>query len=130
MITKRQAKREAKQLFRRCLVDDLLDESRIRKVAHHVAVAGYRDCPPVFESLVRLVRLYCGQHSATIESATPLASDLQTAIQAGLTRHYGPGLTTAFAHQPSLIGGMRIQVGSDVYDGSVRGALATLEKSF
>jgi F0F1-type ATP synthase delta subunit len=29
-----------------------------------------------------------------------------------------------------LIGGMRIQVGCDVYDGSVRAALDALEKSF
>jgi len=29
-----------------------------------------------------------------------------------------------------LIGGMRIRIGSDVYDGSVRGALAALERSF
>jgi F0F1-type ATP synthase delta subunit len=29
-----------------------------------------------------------------------------------------------------LIGGMRIQVGSDVYDGSVLARLAALEKSF
>jgi F0F1-type ATP synthase delta subunit len=29
-----------------------------------------------------------------------------------------------------LIGGLRIQVGSDVYDGSVRARLASLEQSF
>ena len=51
-------------------------------------------------------------------------------IQAGLARRYGPGLSTAFAQRPALIGGMRIQVGSDVYDGSVRAGLAALEKSF
>ena len=52
------------------------------------------------------------------------------AIEAGLTRRYGPGLSTAFVQRPALIGGMRIQVGSDVYDGSVRAGLAALEQSF
>jgi F-type H+-transporting ATPase subunit delta len=47
-----------------------------------------------------------------------------------LTHRYGPGLTTAFAERPELIGGMRIQVGCDVYDGSVRAGLEALEKSF
>jgi F-type H+-transporting ATPase subunit delta len=59
-----------------------------------------------------------------------LPPDLQAGIEAGLKRRYGPGLSTAFAHRPALIGGMRIQVGSDVYDGSVRAGLAALEKSF
>jgi F-type H+-transporting ATPase subunit delta len=31
---------------------------------------------------------------------------------------------------PALIGGMRIQVSSDVYDGSVRAGLESLQKSF
>jgi len=36
----------------------------------------------------------------------------------------------SFAHSPALIGGMRVKVGSDVYDGSVQARLATLEARF
>jgi F-type H+-transporting ATPase subunit delta len=39
-------------------------------------------------------------------------------------------LIVAFTQRPELIGGMRVQVGCDVYDGSVRAGLAALEKSF
>ena len=45
-------------------------------------------------------------------------------------RLYGSELATSFIDRPSLIGGMRIQVGSDVYDGTVQSELAALEKSF
>jgi F-type H+-transporting ATPase subunit delta len=45
-------------------------------------------------------------------------------------QQYGPGLTTSFVENPELIGGMRIQVGCDVYDGSVRARLEALAKSF
>ncbi len=45
-------------------------------------------------------------------------------------RRYGAALRTTFVLQPALIGGLRIQVGSDVYDGSVRAGLAALERSF
>jgi F-type H+-transporting ATPase subunit delta len=76
-----------------------------------------------------LVKLDLARHTATIESATPLPADFQAAIEAGLARRYGRGLATAFAHRPALIGGMRIQVGSDVYDGSVQGRLTALEKA-
>ena len=128
-ITK-QTKREAKQLFRFCLVDGMLDESRARQVAQRVVAAGRRDCPAILAHFRRLVRLDLARHTATIESATPLPADLQATIEAGLTRRYGRGLATAFAHRPALIGGVRIQVGSDVYDGSVRAGLAALEQSF
>jgi F-type H+-transporting ATPase subunit delta len=35
-----------------------------------------------------------------------------------------------FVQNPDLIGGMRVKVGSDVYDGSVRAGLANLARSF
>jgi F-type H+-transporting ATPase subunit delta len=128
-ITK-QAKRQAKQMLRYCLVNGLLDENRVRTVVQHVVAAGQRDSAAILLHLRRLVKLNLSRHTATVESAALLPADLQAAIEAGLTRRYGPGLTTAFTQRPELIGGMRIQVGSDVYDSSVRAALAALEKSF
>ena len=128
-ISKR-AKREAKQLFRFCLVNGVLDEQRVRRVVQHLLAAGQRNCPAILSHFERLVKLDLAQHMATIESATPLPADLQATIQAGLTRRYGRGFATTFAHRPALIGGVRIQVGNDVYDGSVRAGLAALEKSF
>jgi F-type H+-transporting ATPase subunit delta len=47
-----------------------------------------------------------------------------------LERAYGPGISASFVHNPGLIGGMRIKVGSDVYDGSLRARLAVLEEDF
>ena len=129
-MSKKQAKREAKQLLRLCRVNDLLDESRARTVARQVAAAGYRGSLTVLTQFLRLLRLHVARHTAKVESVAPLPGDLQEAIQTSLTQRYGLGLTTIFARRPSLIGGVRIQVGSDVYDGSVLAGLAALEKRF
>jgi F0F1-type ATP synthase delta subunit len=51
---------------------------------------------------------------------------VQTAVAAAVARAYGP-LTSSFAHDPSLIGGLRIRVGSHLYDGTILGRLAALE---
>ncbi len=128
-ITKKE-KREAKQLYRLCLVNGLLDENRVRQVVQGAIATGERDCPSILAYFLRLVKLDSAEHTATIESATPLPADLHTSVQSGLTQRYGPGLTTAFVESPELIGGMRIQVGCDVYDGSVRARLEALAKSF
>ena len=73
------------------------------------------------------MRLDSERNSALVESATPLMPDMRADIQAGLTRVYGPGVAATFAENPALIGGMRIKVGSDVYDDSVRARLAALQ---
>ncbi len=125
-----QARREATQLFRLCLVNGLLDENRIREVVQQVADSrprGYLGTLSYFRHLVELDR---ARHTAKVESARPLPEELKARVQNDLGRLYGPGLTTSFAENPALIGGMRIQVGSDVYDGSVRARLAALEQSF
>jgi len=130
MKINKRARREAKELFRLCLVNRALDETRVRHVVQRLVTAGRRDCPAILSHFARLVKLDLARHTATVESATPLPADLRAAIQVGLTHRYGPRLATTFAYRPALIGGMRIQVGSDVYDGSVRAGLAALEKSF
>ncbi len=130
MKVNKQARREAKQLYRLCLVSGQLDENRARLVAQRVVAAGDREGPAILAHFLRLLRLDRARHTALIESATPLPTDLQAVLQADLTRRYGPGLTTAFAQRPELIGGVRVQVGCDVYDGSVRAGLAALERSF
>ena len=130
MIKNKQANREAKQLFHLCRVNSSLDEDRVRQVAKQVVISGRRNSHAILAQLLRFVRLDQDRHTAKVESATPLSAELQAATRANLIRLYGPATATSFADRPSLIGGMRIQVGSDVYDGTVQSELAALEKCF
>jgi F-type H+-transporting ATPase subunit delta len=130
MTINRQAKRDAAKLFRLCRPNGLLDENRARQIVRRVAAAGYRESPAILAHLLRLMRLDRKQHTATIESATAMPDDLRAQVVTRLAQLYGPGLTAEFAHRPSLIGGVRIQVGSDVYDASVLGRLTAMEKNF
>jgi F-type H+-transporting ATPase subunit delta len=130
MMSQRQVQRQAKQLFRLCQVNGLLDGDRARQVVNYVANARYRACPAILARFQRLVQLDRARYTAKIESATPLPNDLLGIIEQKMERRYGPGLTTAVTVSPALIGGIRIQVGSDVYDGSVRAGLAALKRSF
>ena len=84
----------------------------------------------ILSRLHRLVKLDLEQHAASVESATPLAADLQAEVAARMKTIYGAGLDISFRQNPALIGGLRIQVGSDLYDGSVKTRLEQLEQSF
>ena len=125
-----QARRDAKQLFRMCLADGLLDEDRVRQVVQRISETKNRNRLKILAQFRRWVRLYCDRHAATIESAAPLPPTVQTRVQDGLSQRYGSGLNLSFTQSPALIGGMRIRVGDDLYDGSILGRLAALEARF
>ena len=130
MQTRKHAERDARELFRLCLVGGTLDEVRVRQVVQLVIAAARSGGLNVLSRFQRLVRLDVTRHYAEVDSAAPLPADVRAGIEAGLSRLYGPDVATAFAEDPALIAGVRIKVGSDVYDGSVKGNLAALESRF
>jgi F-type H+-transporting ATPase subunit delta len=130
MKTSKQARRGAKQLFRSCVVDGLLDENRARQVVQRVLQLKPRGFMAILNHFHRLVKLDLERRTARVESAIPLPGELQSRVQSGLARIYGPGLNISFVQNPELIAGLRIKVGSDVYDGSVQARLAALQESF
>jgi F-type H+-transporting ATPase subunit delta len=130
MKTSKLALRAARQLFRSCRVNGLLDEPRIRQALARLSEQQPRGYLQILERLQRLVKLDAEQHVARIESATLLPADLQNDITAQIAAKYGQGMNISFAQNPALIGGLRIQAGSDLYDGSVKNRLDKLEESF
>jgi F-type H+-transporting ATPase subunit delta len=124
------AQREARQLFRSCQVNGLLDEKRVRDAVTLLVAQKPRGYVEILSRFYRLVKLDLEQHKARVESAIPLSADLQTDVANRITKIYGPGVDIAFSQNPALIGGLRIQVGSDLYDGSVKTRLEKLEQSF
>ncbi len=130
MTISKQARREAQQLFRSCQVDGLLHGERVRRVALQVIAAKPRGYLAILSHFKRLVKLDLERRSARIESAVPLTAELQASVENNLARLYGAGLNLSFAQNPALIGGLRIKVGSDVYDSTVQGRLAALQESF
>ena len=130
MKISKQARRDAKQLYRFCRVNSVLDEGRVRQAVQQVIATKPRGYFAILSHFQRLVKLDLDRRTARVQSPIPLAEPQQASIQANLARRYGAGLIFAFTQNPSLIGGLRVQVGSDVFDGSVQARLAALESSF
>ncbi|MGD1083972.1 MAG: F0F1 ATP synthase subunit delta [Verrucomicrobiota bacterium] len=128
-ITK-QARHEARQLFRACQADGLLVGNRAREAVRLLIERKPRGYRAVLSQFARLVRLDVARHTARVESATALPPAFQAQLRADLARTYGGGLDFIFAENPALLGGARIQVGGDVYNGSVLARLTALRESF
>ena len=105
----------------------MLDENRVRRVVQGGVSVKRRGGLAILSRFVHLVRLDRVRHSARVESAVPLEAELRAQVERGVTQTYGQGLTTSFVVNPALIGGMRIRVGSDIYDGSVRARLDSID---
>ena len=130
MKISKQARRDAKELFRACRVNGLLDEAKVRQVVQQVIAAKPRGYFAILNHFQRLVKLDLDRRTARVESPVPLDEPQQASIRTNLAHRYGDGLIFAFSQNPGLIGGLRVQIGSDVFDGSVAARLAALETSF
>ena len=84
----------------------------------------------ILDHFTRLVKLEQDRRAAKVESAVPLTPEQQSGVSANLHRMYGNGLNLSFHVNPALVGGLRVKVGSDVFDGSVAARLQELEESF
>jgi F-type H+-transporting ATPase subunit delta len=130
MKISKQAQRDARQLFRDCLVNNLLDENRVRQTVTLLSEKKPRGYVGILSRLHRLVKLDLERRAARVESALPLPADLQNDVVNNIKKIYGDGVNIVFGQNPALLGGLRIQVGSDLYDGSVQTKLNQLAQSF
>jgi F-type H+-transporting ATPase subunit delta len=130
MKISKQAQRDARQLYRSCQVNGLLDGQRVRQAVTLLLAQKPRRYLEILSRLCQLVKLDVEQHAARVESALPLPADLQMDVAGRIKTIYGAGVEISFGQNPELLGGLRIKVGSDLYDGSVRARLEKLERSF
>jgi F-type H+-transporting ATPase subunit delta len=130
MKSNKQSRRDAKQLFQACRVNGLLDEAKARQAVQQVVTQKPRGCVAILTHFQRLMRMDLERRTARVESAVPLTEAQQSALRENLTRRYGPGLNIAFGQNSALLAGVRIKVGSDVFDGSVQSRLRALAENF
>ena len=130
MKTSKQARRDAKQLIKACRVAGALDAAKVRQVVQQVLASKPRGYVATLSHFQRLVKLDLDQRTARVESPVPLTEPQQGAIKSNLARRYAGDLIFDFVQNAELIGGLRVQVGSDVFDGSVQARLAELESGF
>ena len=128
-ITK-QARRGAKQLFQSCQVNGQLDDNRVRKAVQLLIEQKPRGYFAILQHIQRLVKLDEASRSARVESAVALGKAQQQDVRNSLKRLKGGDVTVAFATNPGLIGGMRVKIGDDVFDGSVKTRLTALSDNF
>jgi F-type H+-transporting ATPase subunit delta len=128
MKINKETRQLSKELLRASFIDGRLDNGRIAALVISLIKKKPRNYIKVLESFKRLLRLEMEKRTATIETATEVAPEASAQIVANLKRKYGSDIATRFVVNKELLGGMRIRVGSDVWDSSVRNRLHRLQQ--
>ncbi|MDA0812086.1 MAG: F0F1 ATP synthase subunit delta [Verrucomicrobia bacterium] len=126
MKISKEARRSSRQLFRLTMRDGKLDMEIAKKCVDALKKSKPRKYLQILTDYMRMLRLEVEKRHAVIESAARLSDDLKSTVLADLKRKYGDDLTSDFSTNDALLGGMRIKVGSDVWDGSVKARLDRL----
>jgi F-type H+-transporting ATPase subunit delta len=118
----------SRQMLRASFTDGQLDRGKIASLIQSLIAKKSRRCIDILQNYKRLLRLEIEKRHATIESASELSPQTASKILARLKKKYGNDLTADFVVDATLLGGMRVRVGSDVWDGSVRNRLQRLQQ--
>lgn len=130
MKLSKEARKLSKQLFSQSFTNGVLNPDRVRAVVAELVGSKPRDYFAALKNYQRLVRMEVERHHAVVESAVPLDAAGSEKLACDLKTKYGADLTTEFKVNPALLGGLRIKIGSDVWDGSVRNRLDLLKEEF
>ena len=117
-----------REMLRASFTDGQLDPGKIASLVQSLITRRPRRFMDVLQYYKRLLRLEIDKRHARIEGATQLAPEAAVDIVARLKRKYGEDLTTEFVVDPTLLGGVRVRVGSDVWDGTLRNRLERLQQ--
>jgi len=126
----KEAQRTARKLFEASLFDGKVDLSVVQKIVGRLSASRPRGYLPVVTAFWRLVKLELAKNEAIVESAVALDPMMQRSVLDDLRAKYGKQVEAIFKLNPELIGGMRIRVGSDVWDGSVKNRIERLSNKF
>ena len=125
----RHARQSAKRYLRACLQPDgSLNERAIRDIIQLLVAEKPRNYLAILNRLGKLIELAIEERAVRVESASPLSDGGASAFSA-LEQRYGPASRTSYAHNPALLGGLRIRRGSHIWDGSLSTRLERLQQA-
>ena len=121
-------RRLSREMLRASFIDGQLDAGRIASLVGSLVERKPRHYIEVLKDYRRLLRLELEKRRARVETASELDSSVSSELVNNLKKKYGSDLTTEFVVNRELLGGMRVRVGNDVWDGTVRNRLERLQQ--
>ena len=126
MAVDKQTKLLAKQLFKLSLVNGVVSPEQVAGVLGWVEKTSPRRPVAVLKAYHHRIALELAKSQAVVTHAGPLGASVLPQIAAAMTKKYNRPVIASSQLDSSLLAGLRVRVGNDVYESSVAGQLASL----
>jgi F-type H+-transporting ATPase subunit delta len=126
MAADKKTKLLAKQLFKLSLANGQVSADLVSGVLGWVDKNSPRHPIALLQLYQRLIATELAQSQAVVGHAGPLGSNVVAQIEQALTKKYRRPISATAVFEPSLLAGIRVRIGDDVYESSVANQLASL----
>lgn len=126
MRADKKTKALAKQLFKLSVVNGVVSPEQVTGVLGYLEKNAPRNGLAVLKLYHRAIATELAKSQALVEHAGPVTDASLRQIEGAMTQKYKRPVTATAKPNPALLAGLRIRVGSDLYESSVAGQLATL----
>jgi len=126
MRASKQSQHLARQLFRLSIEDGRVSADRVAGVLAYLEKNPPRQPLVVLRLYHRLVGAEIARSQALVSHAGPVSADILRGIEAAFSRKYSRPISAVPRPDSSLIAGLRVRIGDDLYEASIAGQLASL----
>ncbi len=116
----------AKQLFKLSLRDGQVSSEQVAGVLGYIEQAAPRHALALLKLYQQAIVTELTKSHARVEHAGPISAATLQLIASAMTKKYARPVTATAQSNPRLLAGLRVRIGSDLYESSVAGQLTTL----
>ena len=126
MAADKQTKLLAKQLLKLSLVNGAVSPEQVAGVLGWVEQYATRRPVALLKAYQHRIAIELAKSRAEVEHAGPVSEATLKMIEGAMNQRYKRIITASAKPNARLLAGLRVRVGSDLYESSVAGQLATL----
>ena len=126
MAADKKTKLLAKQLFKLSLVNGQVSAEQVAGVLGYIEKIEPRHTLSLLKLYHRAIQTEVAKSQALVEHAGPVTDATLKLIESTMSKKYQRTVTASAKANPKLLAGLRVRVGSDVYESTVAGQLAAL----
>jgi len=119
----------AKQLFKLSLVNGQVSPDQVAGVLGYIEKAAPRHPLQLLKLYQQAIVTELAKSHALVEHAGPVSDATLQLIAAAMTKKYARPVTATGKPNPKLLAGLRVRIGSDIYESTVSGQLANLSNA-